>query len=514
MISLTTIQRDLLCQLLLAERPATTAALGQQLHLTPRQVHYGLSEISAWLERRQVGLRHVRGVGIELLCSPERRAALLAELTSLAAVQLVLSSGQRQQLLAFQLLTACRPHILSQFQHALEVSRATAIKDLETIEPWLAQFGLRVARRQHRGIWLEGSELARRQALAALTWGDVPFDRPILRVSREQGISFALANDAALLPLAGTVNSFIAALDLRAARQWVERAEAGLGGRFAEEGVDELALAIALQRQRVATKQFVAWAPQELDWLQAQAAWPVATRLASELWPDLPQPVVLAEAAALAVQILACPRDEPWQPDLPANQQFQELLAALQAESATAYALPAIATDRLLREGLEAHLLPASTRRRFNLWGPTRPLAQTPVERQSVDQSVAARLAQRVFEATGIALPPTAEHELALLLHAAVVRARPERTRHVIVVCPSGMATTQLLVARLQARLPRLGTFEVLPLRALTAERVAAADLIISTVPLHLPGETSTPVVQVHPTLRSEDISALAQWMT
>jgi mannitol operon transcriptional antiterminator len=75
------------------------------------------------------------------------------------------------------------------------------------------------------------------------------------------------------------------------------------------------------------------------------------------------------------------------------------------------------------------------------------------------------------------------------------------------------MATTQLLVARLRARLPHLGSFEVLSLRDLSAERIAAADLIITTVPLTLPAAQDIDIIQVHPMLKPEDVATLTQWM-
>jgi hypothetical protein len=54
----------------------------------------------------------------------------------------------------------------------------------------------------------------------------------------------------------------------------------------------------------------------------------------------------------------------------------------------------------------------------------------------------------------------------------------------------------------------------VLPMRELTAERIADADLIISTVPLALPAAAPPiDVILVHPMLRPEDIAALTQWM-
>jgi len=175
--------------------------------------------------------------------------------------------------------------------------------------------------------------------------------------------------------------------------------------------------------------------------------------------------------------------------------------------------VPELTHDQLLRDGLEVLIPPACARQRFRLWTPPRAATDTHTERYAVERRVAAQLAGEVAAATGTPLPPDALDDLILLLRAAVVRARPERARHVLVVCPSGMATTQLLLARLKARFPRLGTFEVLPMRELTAERLADADLIITTVPLTLSAAVAIDVIHVHPMLRPEDIAALTQWM-
>lgn len=513
MLSLTTTQRDLLCLLLEADEPFSAAVLGERLHLTPRQVQYGLREVRPWLVQRHADLRHVPGVGVQVVGSPERRRDLLVELTSQARFQLVLAPEQRQQLLALLLLAAAEPIILGQFQQELEVSRATVLKDLEAIEPWLLRFGLTVARRQHRGIWVEGPELARRQALAALAWGDVPFDRALMGLEQGQAIAFALAQDAALLPVVARVNALVARWDMAEALECVALAEAELGGRFAEEAVSVLALEIAIQRQRIAAGHLVAWEAAELRRLEALAAWGVASRLAAQLWAELPAADRRAEAAALALALSARPRDEPWRGELRGDPGMAALLGRLVAIVARAYAMPELTHDQLLRDGLEAHLLPAGLRRRFALWAPPPGPAELPAEGEALERRVIGQVAAELEAATGLALPPEAEGELLLLLRAALVRARPERPRHILVVCPSGMATTQLLVARLRARMPRLGTFEVLPMRALTPERAALADLIISTVPLARAEELPVEVIQVHPALRSEDIAALLHWM-
>jgi hypothetical protein len=298
MMSLTTAQRDLLQQLLAADGPLSAAALGQQLHLTPRQIQYGLREVRTWLGYHDATLRHSPGVGAQIICTPTQRQRLLAELAAQARFQLILTSEQRQQLLMLQLLAADKPFILSQFQDAFAVARATVLKDLDALAGWLERFRLIIGRRQHRGFWIEGPELARRQALAALLWGDLPVERPIMSLEGAQRIAFVLAADSALLAAVAQANALVGAWDLPTAHQQVARAEAELGGRFTDEAVSQLALALAIQSQRVASGQLVEWEAAELRWIKAQAAWPVAAEIASQIYPHLPEPAQSAEAAA------------------------------------------------------------------------------------------------------------------------------------------------------------------------------------------------------------------------
>lgn len=513
MLSLTTWQRDLLQSLINTGEPIDTTAYGQQLHLSLRQVRYGLREIESWLERRQVVLVNRPRSGLKVICTPEQRQRLLAELSSQAKFQLILTPEQRQQLLTLSLLAAYDPLTLQQLQQDLVISRMTVLKDLDAIEPWLYTFYLQVARRPHRGCWIEGEEFARRQALAALLWGDVPFDQPIMAVQPVRGIAFTLTQDAALLPIVEQVNELLRGWDLEKAQEYIARAEAELGVRFTDEAITLLSLAVALQVQRTGAGQEVSWQPEVLQWIKAQGVWPVMLGLGAQLWPHLPEPTFTAETAALALQFLCSARDVPWPYKFGADPTFHTLINKLMESIAAAYAMPELSHDQMLYDGLEVLVMPAYVRQRFGVWVPRRVANDTDGERYAVDSSVAAHVADDVVAATGIPMQPEALDDLVLLQQAAIIRARPERIRHILVVCPSGMATTQLLIARLKARFLYMGTFEVLPIRELSAERIAQADLLITTVPLTLPANPPIDVIQVHPLLKSEDIAALSQWL-
>ncbi len=512
MLSLTTAQRDLLYLLLTTETPIGAAALGQCLHLTPRQVSYSLRSIKLWLARRHTSLRQVPGVGIQLICSTQQRQRLYTELESQAKFQLILTPEQRGQLLGLVLLITPEPLTLNQLQHDLAVARTTVLKDLDVMEIWLASFGLQVVRRQHRGCWIEGVELAKRQAIAALLWGDVPFSLPIITLQAGVGFDFVLQQDAALLPIIQRVNSFLQELDLAQAQQQVIWAETRLNARFSDQAISLLALALALQQQRINAQHYLTWHPETLYWLEQQVVWPIAEQLSASYGLEQSASARRAEIAGMSLQLVCAARERPWLKQRETDHVMQSLINRLIDLIATSYNVAALANDQLLRDGLEALIPPACNRQRFGLWVPTQQASETQSERYATERRMADLIDRTLLATIGVALPIDARDELILLLRAAVVRARPVQTRNILVVCPSGMATTQLLVARLKARFPKLGIFEVLSMRELSAERLANADLVITTAPLAL-ASVPIDVIQVHPMLHPEDIAALTQWM-
>jgi mannitol operon transcriptional antiterminator len=195
------------------------------------------------------------------------------------------------------------------------------------------------------------------------------------------------------------------------------------------------------------------------------------------------------------------------------DQPFGALLNSLVRGIAQAYRVPAMQADAALREGLAAHLIPAFMRQRFNLWAPPIGYMRNLPERYGFETTIATKLAEEISTETGILLPDDEVHNLVLLLRAAFIRERPNRLNRVIVVCPSGMATAQLLVARLKARFPRLGKLDVLSLRELDAQQMQSAQLIITTVPLPKDYSNQSSVIQVHPLLSAEDIAVITQWL-
>jgi len=514
MFTLTTRQRDILQLLLEANRPLGAGELAEQMQLTPRQVNYGLKGLKAWLAQRDVTLDITPGVGAELACSPAQGQALTQELTRDAHFQLVLSVEQRQQLLALILLVADEPFILYQLQQLAQVSRTTILKDLDAVEAWMVSCGLHLERRQNYGVWIKGPEKLLRQALAALLWGETLLGQPLTKMTHTQGLLFELGTDASLLPIVEQANETIRSWDTKRTFGQVAYAEDQLGGRFTDDAVLYLALALAVQTERVRSGKLIEIDEAGWAWLQASNVWPTAVQIARHLGRKIHGNWPTSEVAAIAMHILAAPRNERWPGDLEIDQAFTELIDELMGHTAVAYHLPGLEQDKTLRDGLVIHIIPACLRHRFGLWLPPSSPAMTLSEKYAFERNLAHTLAEVIRERTAVSLPESEVNNIALLLRAAYIREQPNRIQEVIVVCPSGMATAQLLVARLQTRFPRLGTLRVVSLRELNQHVTAKAELVITTVPLpDSTVENQSNVIQVHPLLLPEDIERITQWL-
>lgn len=513
MPSLTTNQRELLKILLASDDALAAAHLGELVGLSARQVRYQLKGARAWLSEHHVRLENRRGVGYRLdYDTSASRQSLRTELRRRRAYRLALTAGQRQQLLALELLLVGEPRISFQLQREVQVSRTTLLSDLDALGCWFDRFHLELMRRPNFGCQLIGPELMRRQALACLLWGASDLDEPLVHGSHEHGLSFALADDASLSPIVGRAHAFVQECDIQRARALVTVAEQRLGAHYTDEAVLLLSLALAIQTQRVAAGQVIEPDSDLLRWLERQPVWPVAVGLGEQLWPDPVDDLPLGEVGAIALHLLAGERDDRQVPYPEGESDFASLIAAMRSHIAQAYEVPALEQDESLRQALGAHVIPGVLRERYHLWAPTVIHGEMQSDRFIFERMLAQQLATLVAAHTGVILPDAELSNLILLLRAAFLRERPTRAQLILVICPSGMATSQLLLARLQARFPRLGRYEVLSLRDLTTDKINSADLIISPLQPPLPADASIDVIVVHPLLAAEDIETIFRW--
>jgi mannitol operon transcriptional antiterminator len=515
MITFTTRQREILKVILDVNRPIGSFELAKLLRITPRQVNYSMKGVKVWLKQHGQDLDVLPGVGFTINLTSEETQALFQKIHNHSDVQIILSVSQRQQLLALFLLTRTEPFILAQLEQISHVSRMTILKDLDEIDDWLQARKIRLIRKPHFGIQVSGLEHDCRQALAELLWGETPFSHdPITIITHSDGLKFNLQGDARLLSLVGYINNYLSGLEMHRAISLVAKAEEQLGGRFTDDAVLHLALVFAVMSNRVQSGNHLDVEDKALESLQSAKMWPVATYVASRLGRESNSIWKPGDVAGIVMEMMAAPRNDAFPGDLEGESDFSALCERLMEHISQAFGISKLSHDRTLQNGLLNNIVPACFRQRFNLWFPVALNNAGLSDKYEREHAVAQEISKLVYEFTGVTLPKSEINNLVVLLRAAFIRHRSYRFDHVIVICPSGMATAQLLVARLHARFPNLSNLEVISLRDLTPNLISSADLVLTTVPLSRQYANNPKIIQVHPLLMPEDIETITQFLS
>lgn len=515
MLTFTTRQREILKIILDVNRPIGSVELAKLLHITPRQVNYSIKGVKVWLKHHGQDLNVLPGVGFSVDLTADQMRTLVQKINILSNVQIVLSVSQRQQLLALFLLTRTEPVILAQLEQISHVSRMTILKDLDEIENWLRGQDISLIRKPHFGIQVRGAEHNCQQALAELLWGETPFSTdPVTEVTHSDGLKFNLQRDARLLPLVGEADRYLSGLQLRRTIGLVAKAEEQLGGRFTDDAVLHLALVFAIMSNRLQSGRHLNVEDALVTSLQTVKMWPVASYVASRLGRESNTAWRDPDIAGAAMEMMAAPRNDTFPGDLEGESHFSSLCQRLMEHISQSFGISKIKHDRTLQTGLLNNIVPACFRQRFNLWFPVALNNAGLPEKYEKEHTIAQDIATLVYQFTDVKLPKSEIDNLVVLLRAAFIRNRSYRFDRVFVICPSGMATAQLLVARLHARFPNLTNLEVISLRDLTPTLISSADLILTTVPLPRQYASNPKVIQVHPLLMPEDIEAITQFLS
>ncbi|MBN2499842.1 MAG: PRD domain-containing protein [Anaerolineales bacterium] len=514
MTSLTTRQRDILKILLQEDHPLGTGDIASSVQLSARQVSYSMKGINQWLKSRDVRLETKPGVGIMINCQPEQKTEIIQELEKASRLQLVLSPDQRQQLICFIMLFETEPVILTQLAHLSRVSRTTIVGDLEVIEDWLNDQGIQLERRQNYGIWVACTEKQRQQAILTLLWGAAPFGKSLFSVSFQQGLIFSLDEDAHFLPPVEKINAILKLIDLKRIFNKIVFVEDFLHGRFTDDAVLFLALVLSVLMIRIKLGEHMQFPTEMVSKLKQKPVWNAAFDMIKNLeslgtinWND-------DDITYVALYILSSPRVESWPSTQEQDNLIQELSSQLLQEVSESYEIDDLVNDPTLREGLVNHLIPVCNQQEFDLWAPRTQSGLPQEEKYAKEFQLANSLLEIIHRTTGIELPEEELSMIAALLRAAYIRLRPHDLHEVLVVCPSGMATAQLLNARLIKRFPRLGKLNIVSFRELDQAKVAAADLVITLMPLPDELTQGTPVIQVSPQLLPEDIEAITSFLS
>ncbi|MDR0383631.1 MAG: HTH domain-containing protein, partial [Spirochaetaceae bacterium] len=150
--------------LLKKDAPQSAGELAEELGVSRRTLFRELKNADAAVESCGMMLVSIPGKGLEIRGD---EAARIGFADALRAERPALSENRQERLLGLviALFDDNDVHKLFYFAYTLGASEATVSKDLDELEPWLAERGITLCRRPGLGVCVTGSEDAIRGAL-------------------------------------------------------------------------------------------------------------------------------------------------------------------------------------------------------------------------------------------------------------------------------------------------------------------------------------------------------------
>lgn len=487
--------------LLNQDEPRSTASVAADLGLSPRVVRYRLGAAEAYLRSQGATLTRRRGAGLLLEADEELRSTIRADLGEGSAGPRVYAPEERESLVLAHLLWTAPDHTsVDELQEVLEVSKASARRDLQRVEPWLERRGLPLVRRPGVGVGVVGSELAIRQAMVQLTLEAVPED--VINDLCRGGYA---ASTLARVKLPAGIREQLRTLPLKTCSRLV--ADSRIAWTIAQ-GNSELVFAIylAVTAARLTEGKTITMDTGQQRSLIDHPVSETAGEIALAFSEALDLEVVEQEVAGITEYLLGLatlgsspPADDPSHAGL-----LDELLAI-----AGEHLHPTLRDDSELRRGLGLHLERLAVRIRYGL--PVHnPLLREVEERYPEVFQVAQRLGSVLGAHLSCHIAEDEVGYLTMYLSGAMERSRLTPTRRALVVCPSGMATVWVLVSRIQAEFPQLEIASVVSARGIWDRLEDEIDVVISTVPVEA---SDVPVVVVSPLLTTDDVRKLGTYI-
>ena len=165
-MSITKRQREIVEFLLEHPHEVTAGEIAVEVKVSTRTVHRELLMIEQWLEPLGMRLEKKSGTGIRIDSGSDDLSALRQKLEGNEYVEF--TPEERKLFMLCILLDEAEPVKLLALASDLKVTVSTATTDLDDLESRIRQAGLKLVRRRGYGVKITGSEAIHRRAIAAL----------------------------------------------------------------------------------------------------------------------------------------------------------------------------------------------------------------------------------------------------------------------------------------------------------------------------------------------------------
>jgi len=503
-LKLTTRQTQILRYFLELGDFASPQPLADRLGISLRTLQREIAELDLYLARYGIRFRKKFGRGLKLHGDESALAGLDERLRRDGGAAPDYSAEERLAVIKHMLLSAKEPVKLYAIGAALGVAESTVSLDLQKIGPWLEKYGIALHRKPGLGVYIEGSEKQIRAALADLLYENVTQEQ-LMTLIYERG---AGEREKLRDEIRSRLLNFIDPAWLLKIEEVIQQMERKRGYPMADNAYVGFVVHLALAAQRLKNREEITIEREILEKLKATPEFGLASDLADRLSERLELAFPESEIGYITMHLLGARSSNVMGSDYDytVNEGYAKRMISVMEQELRLE----LGSDDRLATNLTTHL--RSAVKRIELGMPVRnPLLQH-VKAEYPDIFAAARKASRCLE-DGLGKPVPEEEEIGYLaMHfgtAILNRQETGREKYrVLLVCSSGIGTSQLLQAQIRLKLPSLlveDTVSLLQLEEWLREH-PPVDLVLTTLPIK---PDHADAITVSPFLTEEDIARI-----
>lgn len=498
--------RQILNVLLKEQSAISVKYLSEQIGVSKRTVQRELEYIEGTLKGYDLCFWSKTGVGIRLDGSEEEKQRLREEISQGDSYDTG-NREERRKRLVLEILREKELRKLFYYSDRFGVSETTVSTDLEAVEGWLMQYGLRVVRKPGSGISVQGSEEDYRRAIRAFINENI--DTRVLREAyditdpvQEQYASLQKSEIGQILnnDILKRVIDCISGMNHSSVMTLTESSYTGL--------VIHIAIAInrILKNEMIDTKE--AWderIPKDEDFHLAKE---IVKELEEEFEIRIPE----VEIFYICLHIKGAKHEKiTWNGEQVLTARGRELQQMINEmidafDPRQAYLLK---QDDEFIQGLLAHLQPTLIRL-TNGMQIQNPVLDEIKKNYTEIYEKCLRVAHVLEEKTGCHVPEEETGFLTVHFGAAVVRLEGQREYirkvHVGVVCSSGIGISRLMTSKLKKTFKERMELTAYGKNDITPFVIGKTDFFVTSIPME---QQEIPVVFVNPLLNDEDMEKI-----
>lgn len=471
-------QRQIVAYLSSRHAFVTIAELANKFRVSERTIQYDLTYIETYQEQYHLEVMRNKSLGIKI----NDQAAVQSSENDALLVHY--SKEERRDYILLKLFESVQPVSSNTLAEMLHVSRRTVVEDLKSVQSELSDYSLTLEYIRNKGFVIEGSEKVLREAYAKVVQAYFTHAAPQLGIAP------------------------FSQKELEQIRQIVVSSLRSQQLQLVQEAIDGLIFHIVIAIHRARDEFHFDIPDSEYRRLQSTDAFQLALVITQQLESLFNVTFPKTEAAFITLHLLGAKGthfDAASDGDA-LGQVIQKFVQQVSAQMGVSFD-----RDHKLCTSLLTHLQPAMHRMRFGMTH-TNPLKEEILHDYQELVAVIQQQVQILEETYDVIF---SEDELAYLaLHFASSMERVDNTKasriKVVLLCGSGVGTSQLLKSRIKRIYPELEILDAFSIYDISESflQSQSIDYIISTVPVDT---FSVPAINVSPFLNKDDRAKINQ---